>query len=438
MTATTGAPPSWASPATSGTVTSVSGTANQVAVATGTTTPVISLIGPYTPATYLAHGVLIGEGTSSIATTAVGTTGQILTGVTGADPVWASPATSGTVTSVSGTANQVSVATGTTTPVISLVGPYTPSTYTSQGILFGQGTSSILATTSVNNAVLITSATGLPSLLADGTTGQVLTATTGSPPSWASPATSGTVTSVSGTANQVSVATGTTTPVISLIGPYTPSTYLAHGVLLGEGTSSIVATAVGTTGQVLMGVTGADPTWSTATYPATAGTTGNVLTSDGTNFVSSSAPGGGLLTVTGTLTSAQIKALHGTPIQIIAAPASGSYIEVIHAVLKYNYAGSNVFIASAAQTISLYYGTTTPLAVTDSSGINAPIQITNASLVGSASVITMSSSLIPNVVESRINAKQLSFYNNSVTEITGNAANDNTVTYSIIYKIVTI
>jgi hypothetical protein len=82
-------------PATSGTVTSVSGTANQVSVATGTTTPVISLIGPYTPANYTAHGVLIGEGTSSIAATAVGTTGQVLTGVTGEDPVWAAPAASG-------------------------------------------------------------------------------------------------------------------------------------------------------------------------------------------------------------------------------------------------------------------------------------------------------------------------------------------------------
>ena len=86
------APPTWKAPATSGTVTDVTGTANQVAVATGTTTPVISLIGPYTPATYGAHGVLLGEGTSSIVATAVGTTGQVLTGVTGADPVWAAPA----------------------------------------------------------------------------------------------------------------------------------------------------------------------------------------------------------------------------------------------------------------------------------------------------------------------------------------------------------
>lgn len=40
------------------------------------------------------HGVLLGQGTSAITATAVGTTGQVLTGVTGGDPVWASPASS--------------------------------------------------------------------------------------------------------------------------------------------------------------------------------------------------------------------------------------------------------------------------------------------------------------------------------------------------------
>ncbi len=40
------------------------------------------------------HGVLVGAGTGAITQLAVGTTGQVLTGVTGADPVWASPAAS--------------------------------------------------------------------------------------------------------------------------------------------------------------------------------------------------------------------------------------------------------------------------------------------------------------------------------------------------------
>jgi len=59
--------------------------------------------------------------------------------------------------------------------------------------------------------------------IANGTTGQVLTATTSGAPSWAAPATNGTVTSVAaltlgttGTDLSSTVATGTTTPVITL------------------------------------------------------------------------------------------------------------------------------------------------------------------------------------------------------------------------------
>ena len=39
------------------------------------------------------------------------------------------------------------------------------------------------------------------------------------------------------------------------------TTHTAHGVLLGNGTGAIAATAAGTTGQVLVGVTGGNPTF---------------------------------------------------------------------------------------------------------------------------------------------------------------------------------
>ena len=68
---------------------------------------------------------------------------------------------------------------------------------------------------------------------AAGTTGQVLTATTGGAPTWAAPATSGTVTSVSVvSANGFAgtVATATTTPAITL-------TTSVTGVLKGNGTA---------------------------------------------------------------------------------------------------------------------------------------------------------------------------------------------------------
>lgn len=114
------------------------------------------------------------------------------------------------------------------------------------------------------------------------------TAYTWSGAEWLVDASSASVQSVTGTANQVLATPTTGNVVVSLIGPYTPTTYTAHGVLIGEGTSSIAATTAGTAGQVLTsGGAGADPTWTTATFPATAGATGTILRSNGTNWVTS-------------------------------------------------------------------------------------------------------------------------------------------------------
>jgi len=95
------------------------------------------------------------------------------------------------------------------------------------------------------------------------------------------------VSSVTGTANQILATPTVGSVILSLIGPYTPTTYALNGVLYGNGTSSIGATAAGTTGQFLTANTGAAPTWSTATIPATAGATGTILRSNGTNWVAS-------------------------------------------------------------------------------------------------------------------------------------------------------
>jgi hypothetical protein len=71
-------------------------------------------------ATPTAYGVAYGTGTA-YAFTAAGTTGQVLTATTGGAPTWASPATSGTVTSVSGTGTVNGITlTGTVTSTGSL------------------------------------------------------------------------------------------------------------------------------------------------------------------------------------------------------------------------------------------------------------------------------------------------------------------------------
>ncbi len=127
------------------------------------------------------------------------------------------------------------------------------------------GTGQIAYTT---GDTLYSSATNVLSKLTVGATGNVLTVA-GGVPTWAAPATSGTVTTVSvSTANGVSgiVATATSTPAITLtLGAITPTSVAATTTLL---TSAAPATAssAGTAGTITWDATHvyvciADSTW---------------------------------------------------------------------------------------------------------------------------------------------------------------------------------
>ncbi len=73
-------------------------------------------------------------------------------------------------------------------------------------------------------------------------------------------------------------------------GTFTGTAAVNHALIVGGSTSGTL-TNVGpsaTAGQVLQSAgAAADPAFSTAAYPVSAGTSGNVITSDGTNFISS-------------------------------------------------------------------------------------------------------------------------------------------------------
>jgi hypothetical protein len=199
-----------------GTVTSVAaltlgttGTDLSSSVATGTTTPVITLNVPTASATN--RGAL-----------------------SAADWTTFNGKGSGTVTSVSFTGGIITVATGTTTPAFTVAG-------TSGGIpYFSSGTTWASSAALTQYGVVYGGGAGAsPVATAAGTTGQVLTATTSGAPTWANPATSGTVTSVSVvSANGFAgtVATATTTPAITLTTSIT-------GVLKGNGTAISAAVA---------------------------------------------------------------------------------------------------------------------------------------------------------------------------------------------------
>lgn len=206
------------------------------------------------------------------------------------------------------------------------------------------------------------------------------------------------------------------------------TTLTNHGVLVGAATSAITQLATGSANQVLLsGGASADPTWSTATYPATAGTSGNVLTSDGTNWTSSAPSGGNLLLATGTLTNSQIKNIRGTPVQAIAAPGSGKLIVPISAGSRLNYGGTSAFTAAASQTISLYYTSTS---------FPASMILSSNTLIGNTASYEffVTGGLSAGVATNKDNAA-LYMINSVATEISGNAANDNTISWFIFYYI---
>lgn len=98
---------------------------------------------------------------------------------------------SGSVTSVGFTGGLITVATATTTPALTVAG-------TSGGLVYFSSASTWASSAALTQYGVVYGggAGATPVATAAGTTGQVLTATTSGAPTWANPATSGTVTSV--------------------------------------------------------------------------------------------------------------------------------------------------------------------------------------------------------------------------------------------------
>ena len=320
------------------------GTANQVLVTGSANTETFSLIGPYTPATYTAHGVLVGEGTSSIVATAAGTTGQVFTGVTGADPIWASPAAStitltGTTGGALGPSNSFTLLGGTVaagTVPVAIAGSGTTlktNVQISQALAATDVTKIGLA--NFNSTNFTVDANGFVSLAATAAPILSITGNTGGP-EIPNP--------VNGTFNivgtgSITVAGSANTETVQLTG------LTANSVLYGLGTATIGLVASGTTGQVLQTNTGAAPTYSTATYPSTT-TINQILFSSATNTVTGLATANNGVLTTGTTGIPVITALASNG-QIIIGSGSGAPIA---ATLT---PGTGVTITNAANSITI-------------------------------------------------------------------------------------
>lgn len=174
---------------------------------------------------------------------------------------------------------------------------------------------------------------------------------------------------------------------------------------------------------------GTNSAFSTAAYPDTAGTSGNVLTSNGTDWVSSAAPGGGMLSATVVLTSAQVKALNVTPIQLIAAPGAGKVIWITSTITKLTYGGTSAFTTGG--TIQLRYNNGTGQIAQSQAGVTAQLNATTNQYL--RQVPTDLATTTNTALE---NLSIVVF--NSGSAYAGNAANDNTFTVTCTYFITSI
>jgi hypothetical protein len=217
---------------------------------------------------YTAGDIIYASGANTVAKLAIGTTGQRLVVAAGL-PSWATDTTVGTVTSVAaltlgttGTDLSSTVATSTTTPVITLNVPTASAA--------NRGALSAADWTTFNNKG------------------------------------SGTVTSVSFTGGIISVATATTTPALTVAGtsggiPYfssastwaTSAALTANAIVLGggAGASPSVLASLGTTSTVLHGNAAGAPTFGAVSL--TADVSGTLpIANGGTNSTATATAGG--------------------------------------------------------------------------------------------------------------------------------------------------
>lgn len=242
-------------------------------------------------------------GVSYPVTLANGGTSASLTASNGG--IFYSTASAGAILSGTATALQILMSGASSAPAWSTA-TY-PATTTASQLLYSNGANTIAGLVTANNGLLVTSNTGVPSILAGpGTTGQILQANTSTAPSFSTASYPSTT-----TANQVlysssaNVVTGlatanngvllTSSGGIPSIGTATVQvggtgvqSLTAYGLLFGGTTSTGPVQSIaslGASGTLLQSAgAGALPAFTTATYPATT-TANQLLYSSSTNTI---------------------------------------------------------------------------------------------------------------------------------------------------------
>jgi hypothetical protein len=362
-----------------------------------TTYPISVNTGGTGDTTLTIHGVLIGQGTSPISTT-VGMTGQVLTGTSG-DPNFLSLGTNSGLTAHSVVLSQGSsafTALGNATNGQLIIGstgndPSLATLTPGSGITITNGSGTITIASSVSQGIVTLdgdtgSATGTVVTIAGGhnmstsATGSTVTLNVSGATNHSVQvgAATGALTSLTvGTTGQVLIGSTGADPSFGALGVNSGLT--AHSLVVAEGNSAFVALGAATNGQLPIGSTGADPVLATIT----AGTGISVTNGAGSITIASTTTGTPITTLdgdTGSATGATVTIMGGNN---IATSASGSTVTVNvsgttnHALQVGNSSGSltSLGVATNGQLAIGSTGASPVLATLSSSG--STITITN-------------------------------------------------------------
>lgn len=163
---------------------------------------------------------------------------------------------------------------------------------------------------------------------------------------------------------------------------------------------------------------------------ALAGATGQMSTSGSGSTITFTLDEGIPRTADVSLTSAQVKALAATQIELVAAPGAGKAIHFMGALLKLTYGGTNAF-TEAGDNLGIKY--------TDDSGVQVSSTIETTSFItATANTYTSAIPAGDAIVAATGAENQALVLDNLGSEIGGNAANDNTLEVSVIYRIVEV
>lgn len=300
------------------------------------------------------------------------------------------------------------------------------------GVLVSNNSGVISEVSTTNHSLLVGNAAGTISSLGVATNGQLPIGSTGANPVL-STITAGSGVTVTNGAGSITIAASGSVPLTfdADSGAANPS----GGIITFHGGTGITTSAAGST--VTITSTGAELTFDGNTGSATE--SGGIINIVGTGGLSTSASGN-TVTISGgnvpislqfTLTSTQIKSLH-TPIQVLAAQGVNKLIIIRNVDSQYTYGGNNAF--TNVSTILLYYTSTNT--ATNSAGAQL---MNGTTLTGTNSAYSVN--FLGGATVTAANSVNQAIYvaiDSGATNFTGNAANDNSITFVMNYEVVDV